>query len=149
MFFQQASFWISTLALYIGFGAVMGILLKRASSKLHRHPYLELAIAYGLSFFLPASILLLGNPEWPIFGRISLVSVGFFVALLGILQPRWVPSTIWRRAFGHRYFAVALALVVLWGLSTMLETQTFAPILISIPACLAGFASWQTSLRTS
>ncbi|HEY43821.1 MAG TPA: hypothetical protein G4O11_07550 [Anaerolineae bacterium] len=140
---------MSTITLYIGFSAVMGILLRRAFSKLHRHPYLELAIAHGLLFFLPTSILLLGHPDWPISGRISLVSIGFTITILSIIQPRWLPSMIWRRTFGHRYFTVALALVVLWGVSTILETRTFEPILISIPACLAGFASWQTSLRLS
>jgi hypothetical protein len=140
---------MSTITLYIGFGAVMGILIRRASSKLHRRPYLELAIAHGLLFFLPTSILLLGHPDWPVFVRISLAGIGVIVTTLGIVQPRWLPSMIWRRTFVLRYFTVALALVGLWGASTVLETRTFAPILVSIPACLAGFASWQTSLRSS
>ncbi len=149
MLFQQASFWLSSTALYIGFGAVMGILLKRTFSKPNRHPYWELAIAHGFLFFLPASILLLGHQDWPLVGRFGLFSIGLVVMLLSIIQPGWIPTMIWRRAFGQRYFTVALALITLWGISTILATRTFAPILVSIPACLVGVASWQTALRSS
>jgi hypothetical protein len=147
--FQQASFWLSAAALYIGFGAVMGSLLRRAFSKPHQRPYFQLAIAHGLLFFLPTSILLLGHADWPISGRIGLLSIGCIATILSIIQPGWIPSMIWRRASSHRYFTITLALVVLWGISTIVETRTLSPILISISACLAGFASWQTAARSA
>lgn len=149
MLFQQASFWLSATTLYVGFGAVMGSLLRRAFSKHHRRPYLQLATAQGLLFFLPTSILLIGHSDWPISGRIGLLSMGCIATILSIIQPRWIPAMIWRRAFGHRYFTVTLAFVVLWAVSTIVATRTLAPILISIPACLVGFASWQTAPRSS
>jgi hypothetical protein len=147
--FQQAFFWLSATALYVGFGAVMGSLIRQAFSKPHRRPYLQLAIAQGLFFFLPTSILLLGHPDWSISGRIGLLSIGCIATILSIIQPGWIPSMIWRRAFGHRYFTITLAFIVLWGISTIVETRTLAPILISIPACLVGFASWQTAPRSA
>jgi hypothetical protein len=149
VYFQQASFWLSSIALYIGFGAVMGILLKRTFSKPNRHPYWELTIAHGLLFFLPASILLLGHQDWSLIGRFGLFISGLVVILLSIIQPSWIPTMLWRRAFGQRYFTVALVFITLWGISTIIATRTFAPILISIPACLVGAASWQTALRSS
>ncbi len=127
----------------------MGILLKQVLSKPNKHPYCELAIAHGLLFFLPASILLLGHQNWSLIGRFGLFSAGIVVMVLSIIQPGRIPKMIWQRAFGQRYFTVALALISLWGIVTIIATHTFAPILISIPACLVGVASWQTALRSS
>ena len=149
MLFQLASFWLSSTALYIGFGAVMGILLKGTFSKPQRHPYWALAITHGLFFFLPASILLLGHQEWPLIGRYGLFITGLITLLLSIMQPSWVPEEIWQRAFGQRYFTVVLALITIWGISAIIVTRTLTPILISIPACLVGAASWQMVLRSS
>lgn len=149
MLFQQTSFWLSSTALYLGFGAVMGILLKGTFSKPQRHPYWALAITHGIFFFLPASILLLGHQEWSDFGRYGLLSIGLVVMLLSIIQPSWVPSMIWQRAFGQRYFTIVLALITLWGVSAILVNGTFTPILVSIPSCLVGAASWQMILRSS
>ncbi|HEY46962.1 MAG: hypothetical protein AMJ88_02860 [Anaerolineae bacterium SM23_ 63] len=149
MFFQQASFWLSTTALYLGYGAVMGILLKATFSKPHSHPYWALAITHGFFFFLPASILLLGHQEWSVIGRYGLLSTGLIIMILSTLQPNWVPTMIWQRAFGQRYFTVVLALIMLWGISAIFATHTFTPILISIPASLVGAASWQMIVRSS
>jgi hypothetical protein len=147
--FQQTFFWLSSTALYMGFGAVMGILLKGTFSNPHRHPYWALAITHGLFFFLPASILVLGHQEWPLIGRYGLFSTGLVAMLLSIIQPSWVPEMIWHRAFGQRYFTVVLALITLWGISAIIVTRSLTPILISIPACLVGSASWQMVLRSS
>ena len=149
MLFQLASFWLSSTALYIGFGAVMGILLKGTFSKPQEHPYWALAITHGLFFFIPASILLLGHQEWPLIGRYGLFSTGIIIMLLSIIQPSWVPAMIWQRAFGQRYFTIVLALITLRGISAIFATRTLTPILISIPACLVGAASWQMVLRSS
>jgi hypothetical protein len=149
LLFQQAFFWLSAATLYVGFGAVMGSLLRRSFSKPPRHPYPQLAIAHGLLFFLPTSILLLGHADWAIFGRIGLLSIGCIATILSIIQPGWIPSMVWRRASSHRYFTITLALVVLWGISTIVETRTLSPVLISISACLVGFVSWQTAVRSA
>lgn len=146
---QQTSFWLSSTALYVGFGAVMGILLKGTFSKPQRHPYWVLAITHGIFFFLPASVLLLGHQDWPLMGRFGLFSIGLVAMLFSILQPSWVPEMIWQRAFGQRYFTIVLALITIWGISAIIVTRTLTPILISIPACLVGAASWQTALRSS
>lgn len=147
--FQQTSFWFSSTALYIGFSAVMGILLKGTFSKPQGHPYWALAITHSLFFFLPASILLLGHQEWPLIGRCGSFSTGLVAMLLSIIQPSWVPEMIWQRAFGQRYFTIVLALITLWGISAIIVTRTLTPIIISIPACLVGAASWQMVLRSS
>lgn len=140
--------WLGVSLQYLGFAGVMGILLRRtwlASRSLWK---IELAVAYGLFLFLPASILVIGLPGWPLWSQVFTLAAGLCVVWLSSTQPRWIPKTIWGRTFGQRFFAGSMALAALWGVGLMLSTQTLAPILVTSGASMAGIASLRALPRS-
>ncbi len=141
--------WTGIVTLYFGFAGVMGVLLRRVRPP-RRHRYARpLAVAHALFLFVPASALIVGLADWP-----SWVRLGFFLAGLGLVglaaeQPDWFPKRIWRRTFGHQYFAGTMGLAALWGVGVALSAQALAPILVGAAATVAGLASLYTIPRVS
>jgi hypothetical protein len=140
--------WLGVSVQYLGFAGVMGILLRRAWLASKSPWKIELAAAYGLFLFLPASILVIGLPEWSLWNQVSTLVTGLCVVWLGTTQPSWIPKTIWGRTFGQRFFAGSMALAALWGVGLMLSTQTLAPILVTSGASMAGIASLRALPRS-
>lgn len=149
MLLPKLSMWLGISTLYWGFSGVMGILLRRAWPSRIKPSEGNLATFHGLLFFLPASILILRNPEWHSVSRLFLIGTGFIVAALCATQPDWMPEKLWHRPFGHRYFAGTMAITSLWGLSLTLTTHALVPSLVAIAASLTGAASWYAASQST
>jgi hypothetical protein len=137
----QLSLWLGVSVLYLGFAGVMGVLLRRVLFGPH-HPWEKnIAWGYAILFFLPASIFVGYYPDWTSWSRLVVVVMGLCAVGSGFLQPSWLPANMWRLAFGRRYFAGAMALATLWGISLTIATNAFIPILVATAAVVAGAAS--------
>ena len=126
--------------LYLGFAGVMGVLLHRARHIARARPW-WLVTLHGALILLPATILVLGFEAWPAWASLALFIGGVGVIGLGAVQPPWIPDSLWGLAFGQRYFALAMLLAALWGLSFSLSTPALVPAAVGAAALAAALAS--------
>lgn len=127
----------------------MGVLIRSVRSRPEWDWKRVVTIIYAALLFLPASILVLGFQAWPLWIQVGVFIAGMGTAWLGYKQPTRIPKHLWGRAFAHRYFAVAMALAVIWGFSLMLASRAFVPVPVTAAASLAGAASLITAPRLS
>jgi hypothetical protein len=129
--------WLGVTVLYIGFAAVLGVLVKRAaddSSTIMKC----LAWLHGTCLFLPSSILVLWMPESTPWVQIPVFLSALLAGVLGFKQPKAIPAQLWERAFALRYFGTAMVFATLWGLSILLAED----VILILPLMLAtSFAS--------
>jgi hypothetical protein len=112
--------------LYIGYAGVLGVLVRRARRPQRRTMDIFLAAAHGVLLFLPASVVVLGLGDLPLLVRFILLGLGLAVAAVGWVQPPWTPQKLWRRTFGYRYFALAMGMAAIWGLSAGMSVTSLA-----------------------
>lgn len=134
---QQFLLFFGAGALYIGYSGVMGVLIRRAKHPERRALDIAAVSGHGLLLFLPASIVLLGLVELSLLARIMLIFSGVCVVAMGLIQPQWTPEKLWKRAFGYRYFAIAMAFAAIWGLGLALSSNSLPPAIIGAAAGLA------------
>lgn len=148
MFLLQLSLWLGVATLYLGFAGVMGVLLHmahQAESETAR----RLAWLHGGLILLPASLFILRLRVWPAAISWSVLAAGGLVLWAATAQPRWTPASLWRRSFGHRYFASAMAFAALWGLILSWQQPNPMPAVIGASALAASFASLTKSPETA
>ena|GEM_PF-1944250 len=134
---QQLLLLLGVGALYLGYAGVMGVLIRRATSSSSRPLDGLLAFAHGLLLVLPASILVLGLVELSLIMRWILLVAGLIILILGAKQPQWAPQKMWRRSFGQRYFAIAMALAAFWALCMAAAKSSLVPALLGVVAAIA------------
>ena len=139
------SLWLGLLVLYIGFCGVMGMLIRHTISPPHQGDDRERAAIFGLLIFLPSTIFMLNYADWPVWLRFSSVLTGTGILLAAWRQPSWLSMSLWQRPFGQRYFAFAMGLTVIWGLTLAIVSQTMTPALVSGAATVAGLLSLLTA----
>jgi hypothetical protein len=142
---QQILLLLGVGALYLGYSGVMGVLIRRAT-----HPerqFLDIAAvsAHAFLLFVPASIVLLGLAELSLLVRILILISGVGVAAMGLIQPHWTPEKLWKRTFGYRYFAIAMALAAIWGLGLAFSNNSLPPAILGAAAGLACAVSLNLS----
>lgn len=138
------SLFAGVAALYLGFAGVMGVLLHRARQIPRNRPW-WLVTLHGTLILVPASILVLGFEAWPTWASVALFAGGVGVIALGAIQPPWLPRSLWGLAFGQRYFALAMLLAALWGLSFSLTSPALVPAAVAAAALAAALASITSS----
>jgi hypothetical protein len=134
---QQILLLLGVGALYLGYAGVMGVLIRRATSSSSRPIDGLLAFAHGFLLVLPASILVLGMVELSLLTRWVLLAGGLIVVILSAKQPQWAPQKLWRRSFGRRYFAIAMALASFWSLCMAAANANLIPALLGVVAAIA------------
>lgn len=135
--------WLGMISLHIGFAGVTGVLLRRAHLPLARPVDGALAVAYTSLLFLPSTVLTLHFPDWPFPARLGLVLIGLLTVWVAASQPTWTPASLWRRSFGHRYFAAVMLLAAIGGLGL----ASAAAAVVGAAASIAGAASLITAPR--
>ncbi|NIS80450.1 MAG: hypothetical protein GTO14_09655 [Anaerolineales bacterium] len=141
--------WLGVSILFFGFAGVMGVLIRSTQHGAEWDWKRLLTIVYAALLFLPASILVLGLQDWPLWARWLVVTAGIGTAWLGYKQPARLPKHLWGRAFAQRYFAVAMAFAMAWGFCLTLATRVFHPVPVTAAASLAGIVSLLTAPRLS
>lgn len=139
-FLSPTAYVLGAASLYVGFSGVLGVLLRAVGHHRSR-PTLLLGMGYVVLLFLPATVFVLFRSGWPPLLRLTLLLVSAAVILLGLLQPVWTPTQVWRPTFGRRYFAAAMALSAMWGLSLGLSSGTLFPVLVGLSSIAAGAAA--------
>lgn len=134
------SLFAGVAVLYLGFAGVMGVLLHRARHIARARPW-WLVTLHGAFILLPATILVLSFEAWPTWASIGLFVGGVTTIALGAIQPAWMPDSLWGIAFGQRYFALAMLLAALWGLSFSLSSPALVPAAVGAAALAAALAS--------
>lgn len=145
MQFQQIFLFLGAGALYIGYSGVMGVLVRRATHPDRRALDVFMVTAHGILLFFPASIVVFGLTDLSLPARIVLVSIGICVAVMGIIQPHWTPEKLWKRAFGYRYFGIAMALAAIWGLGLAFSNFSLPPAILGAVAGVACAVSLNLS----
>jgi hypothetical protein len=139
--------WMGVVALHAGFAGVTGVLLRRACRPLAKPLDAALAVAHTSLLFIPSCVVVLHFPDWPFAAQLGIALAGLLTVWVAALQPRWTPSTLWRRSFGHVYFAGAMGLAAVWGLGLSSTGASLPLTLVGAAACLAGAASLITAPR--
>jgi hypothetical protein len=139
-FLPPTAYTLGAASLYLGFSAVLGVLLRKAGRQRSK-PSLLLGVGYICLLFLPATVFVLARSGWPPALRLALLLIAASVLALGLLQPVWTPRQLWRPAFGRRYFAAAMALSAMWGFSLGLSAGAVFPMLVGASALAAGAAA--------
>lgn len=134
------SLFAGIAAIYLGFAGVMGVLLHRARHAARSQPW-WLATLHGALILLPATVLILRFEAWPVWASLALFIGGVAAVALGAIQPPWMPQALWGLAFGQRYFALAMLLAALWGLSFSLASPALVPAAVGAAALAAALAS--------
>jgi hypothetical protein len=145
----RVSLWMGVIALHAGFAGVTGVLLRRACRPLARPQDAALAIAHTSLLFIPSCIMVLRLSDWPFVVQLGVALIGLLTVWLAALQPRWTPATLWRRSFGHVYFAGAMALAAVWGLGLSSSGASLPSTLVGTAACVASAASLITTPRSA
>jgi hypothetical protein len=139
--------WLGIASLYIGFSAVLGLLIRHSRQGRRRLQHGALAVANFVLLYLPATAFVLRFPGSPLLPRLALILGGLCVAWLGFTQPRWLPQKLLCPSFGLRYFAGAMALATLWAVGVAISAPAISPSLVATTACLASVASLSTATR--
>lgn len=138
--------WLGVAALYAGFAGVMGVLLNR--TLIERRPQSRaLSIGHAALIFIPASLLMLRMPMWPVWFRLLVLVWGLTIVWLGMTQPTWAPDLVWRSGFGHRYFAGSMLLTASWALCLTWLSPAIPPLMVAAAALGAAVASISSAPR--
>jgi len=137
---SPTAYVLGAASLYLGFSGVLGLLLRTISHRRSRQALL-LGAGYIFLLFLPATVFVLFRSGWPPILRLTLLMISAAVILLALIQPVWAPPQVWRPTFGRRYFAAAMALSALWGISLGLSSGTLFPVLVGLSSIAAGAAA--------
>ncbi len=135
-------------AIYLGFAGVMGVLLHRIRGS-HQNTPRGLAALHGILVMLPATVVILAFEGWPSWISLGLFAAGVTTVMLGAIQPSWTPAKLWSLAFGQRYFAAAMLLAALWGISLAWLTPALVPGAVAAAALAAAFTSMTKAPRWS
>jgi hypothetical protein len=127
-------------SLYLAFAGGMGLLLRRMRASRTGSDRL-VACAYACLLLLPGTVLVLSLSNWPLAGRLVLVSGGAVAIGLAAVQPKWAPRLLWQRRFGQRYLALAMVLTLLGEVAWALTAPGPGSSLIGAAAGAAGAAS--------
>ena len=146
MHLQQILLFLGAGALYVGYSGVMGVLIRRATHPERRALDIAAVNVHGFFLFLPASIVLLGLVELSLLARIMLIFSGVGVAAMGLIQPHWTPDKLWKRRFGYRYFATAMAFAAIWGIGLAVSSNSLPAAIIGAAAGLACAVSFNLTL---
>lgn len=144
----QVFLWMGVVALHLGFAGVAGVLMRRAHLPGARPVDGNLALVHTTLLFLPSTVLVVNFPEWPFLTRFGLVLLGLAVVWIAAAQPNWTPRPMWHRSFGHRYFALVMALAGVWGLGGSTVLPSLPSTLLGTAACVAGAASFFSAPRS-
>ncbi len=144
---QQYAFSLGVASLYLGFSAVLGMILRHALLPRGQSWVRKLTVPYGLLLVLPATVLILNLSEWEMLYRLGTVAMGLCAVFIAFTRPRWMPRLLWLRTFGKIYLAGTMALSALWGFSMSLVTQTVGTTVIAAAAGIASIASLWNALR--
>jgi hypothetical protein len=137
---SPTAYVLGAASLYLGFSGVMGLLIRYANQ--HRTPWAWLfGAGYVSLLFLPATAFVVQRSGWPALLRLGVFLLSIAVALLAVLQPVWAPRQLWRPKFGRRYFAAAMTLSAVWGLSLGISTSAIFPMLVGASAIAAAAAA--------
>ena len=132
--------WFGIAAIYLGFAGTFGLLIRRLQQR-SKPEDRWLAVLHGALILLPATVLVLGFQAWSILFSLLIVLIGFAIAWLTTTQPAWSPIEWWRPKFGHRYFAVSMALAASWALALSWQRVSLAPAILAAAALAAALAS--------
>jgi hypothetical protein len=132
------SLWLGVVALYLGFAAVQGVLL-RPPSRSPAWVSWAAALAYGLLLFIPSSFFVARFLSWPTSLRIVLLSLALLLVWLGRNPPASWATDLSEARLGRLYFAGSMALVALWASAAALTSPSAAPVLLGAIAVLAGW----------
>lgn len=127
-------------SIYLAFAGGMGLLLRRMRASRTGSDRL-VACAYACLLILPGTVLVLSLSNWPLAGRLLLVSGSVVATALAAVQPKWAPRLLWQRRFGQRYLALAMVLTLLGEVAWALTAPGLGPSLIGAAAGAAGAAS--------
>ncbi len=133
--------WLGVCALYLAFAAAQGAALQHI-----RRSRSLLPAAAAAAIYLPATVLMLCYEAWPLGMRLIPVCLGATVLALAF----WRPVTLrpcWRRAFGLRYLASAMALSALVQAGLAWAAPSAAAAALATAAALASWASLRGSLQ--
>lgn len=133
--------WLGVCALYLAFAAAQGAALRDVRRGRNLLPAVAAAAIY-----LPATVLMLCYEAWPLAMRLIPAGVGATVLALAF----WRPATLrpwWRRAFGLRYLASAMALSALVQIGLAWAAPSAAGAALATVAALASWASLRGSLQ--
>lgn len=137
---SPTAYVLGAATLYLGFSGVLGILVRYASLHRSRLAWL-LGIGYLCLLFLPATAFVVQRSGWPWVTRLCVLAFAVVVIALSVIQPGWAPRELWHPVFGRRYFAAAMALSAIWGLSLGLSTGALFPGLVGVSALAAAAAA--------
>jgi len=140
IFLMRTCLALGIASIYLGFAGGMGLLLRRIRASQNR-PDRLVACAYACLLYLPGTVLVLSLSNWPLAGRLLLVSGGAVATALAAVQPEWAPRLLWQRRFGQRYLALAMVLTLLGEVAWALAAPGLGPSLIGVAAGAAGAAS--------
>jgi len=136
--------WLGVAALYLGFAAVLGALVRLARGGADRW-LVMLGALHAVLVVAPASVLILGWSAWPApLGR-TLLLAGVAAAWVGLERPAWVPTSWWRLAFAQRYFGFAMAIAAAWALIWIWHQPALGPAIVASAALAAALASFSKS----
>jgi hypothetical protein len=134
------AYTLGAASLYLGFSGVLGVLIRRAGKRRSVSSCL-LSAGYACLLFIPATVFVIERSGWPLAFRLGLLLLAAALITLGILQPVWTPRNVWRPAFGRRYFAAAMALAALWGISLGISAGAPFATAVGMSALVAGAAA--------
>jgi hypothetical protein len=134
-------------AMYLAFAGAAGALFRLAGVGAAGAQVRVLAGLQAGLVWLPASLTILGLRPIPLPLRLGLVCLGLAALVVSALRPRWMPPRIWERRFTYNYFALGMALCVVWEVGAMLTSFSVIPAILAAAAGAAGLASLDRALR--
>jgi hypothetical protein len=143
----QMSYWAAGGLLYLGFSAVLGVLLRRARTSPGFLTWLWTG-SYAILLYLPATVFILQRADWPENLPAATLCLGVLAAMAGAWQPSWIPPGLWRARFGRQYFALSMAAAAVWGLSSGASALALSPAAVGLSALAAGAAAVLSSPRS-
>jgi len=124
--------WLVILAVYFGFAAVWGALIRQPS-----HYRARLSVGFGLLIILPTSLAL----PFMTYGKMLAWGVALGIAGLFYREPRRFPAWFWNRRFLLYYFGLVMFMILAW---TAGAGDPLAWLWLGLPAGIAGcLAVWR------
>ena len=142
---QELLITLGIITLYVCFSAGLGLAIH-ASLNHSRGGWL-LATAYAMVLYLPASIFVLRFPVPPLPLRITILSIGIFVAVVSAIQPKWVPTHMWEQPYRGGALTLAMGLAAIWGVSFAYASGSSTTLLLVLATLSAALASLRTTFE--
>ena len=131
---------LGTGTLYLGFCAVLGVLVRQAQLATDRR-WTALGILHSVLVVLPATAVVLSLDSLPTFVAAVLMVFGAAAIWAGAVRPTWLPSALWQVNFGTRYFASVMAVTAAWGLTLAFRNPSLGAALVGATALAAALSS--------